>query len=98
MKRGGFVAVKRIAEEKPTNFEKITIEFNMLYNQLLACVRDRKTRPAQVRYMRLCSLYTKIMEENMTKQQKEIMETRMKDATSLIPSDFVVYYGKNEKI
>lgn len=77
---------KRIREEKPTDFEKVSLEFNALYNDVLAFVRDNDRKSAQERYLRMYNLYLKISGENLTKSQKKILDKRIKDASGMVPS------------
>ena len=71
-------------EEKPTSFEKITIEFNLIYNELLATIRDRDTKAAQEKFLKLYEIYRKISSEKLTKEQKKMLEKQLKDVAVLI--------------
>ena len=74
-------------EEKPTSFERITIEFNLLYNELLATIRDRDTKAAQEKFLKLYEIYRKISNEKLTKEQKKALEKQLRDISVLIPSE-----------
>jgi len=78
---------KTIKEEKPTNFEKVTIEFNIVYNELLASIRDRDTRAAQEKFIRLYSIYRKLSKKNISKSEMQAVEKQLKDAAGLVPSE-----------
>jgi len=85
-------------EEKPADFERITLEYNAIYNQILALVRDRNTKPANEVYSRLCNIYLKIDADSLTKAQKEIIETRMNDVSYLLQPGRQMLSIKNKKI
>jgi hypothetical protein len=74
-------------EEKPTNFERVTIEFNLVYNELLASIRDRDTKASQQKFIRLYTLYRKLSKENISKAEMQMLERQLKDAAGLVPSE-----------
>jgi len=76
-----------VREEKPTRFEKITLEFNVVYNELLASIRDRDTKAAQEKFMKLYSIYRKISKEKLTKAEIQALERQLMDVADLIPSE-----------
>lgn len=78
---------ERVNEEKPDDFEKITLEFNLMYNELLASIRDRDTRAAQEKFLVLYDLYRKISSKNLSKSQKKLLEQQLKNVAGLIPSE-----------
>ncbi len=91
VKRGGLLTVassrrKRVKEEKPTDFEKITLEFNTMYNKILALAIDKRKREAGKIYSDLHNTYIRLSNEDLTKPQKELLGSRIMDASSLISS------------
>ena len=78
---------KTIKEEKPTNFERVTIEFNLVYNELLASIRDRDTKASQQKFIRLYTLYRKLSKENISKAEMQMLEKQLKDAAGMVPSE-----------
>ncbi len=85
--RGVWLAVsKQAKEEKPTDFERITLEFNMVYNELLSHKRDNDTKLAQQRYLQLYNIYLKICNEGLAKTEQDIIDTKMSDASVLLDS------------
>ncbi len=78
---------KTIKEEKPTNFERVTIEFNLVYNELLASIRDRDTKAAQQKFIRLYTLYRNLSKENISKAEMQMLEKQLKDAAGMVPSE-----------
>ncbi len=91
VKRGGFLAVassrrKRVKEEKPADFEKITLEFNTVYNNVLALAIDKRKKEARGKYLDLYNIYLRLSNEELTKSQKELLASRITDASALASS------------
>ena len=61
-------------EEKPAQFERLTVEFNAIYNELLSNIRDRKTKTAQKKFIKLYSIYRKISSEDLSREELKILE------------------------
>jgi hypothetical protein len=76
-----------VKEEKPTNLERVTLEFNLVYNELLASVRDRDTAVAQQKFIMLYNLYRKLSKENLSKAEMDELEKRLKAASSFVPTE-----------
>jgi len=74
-------------EEKPSNFERRTLEFNLVYNELLSSIRDRDTKVAQQKFLALYDIYRKISKGNLSKKDIDLLEKRLKDASGMIPSE-----------
>lgn len=74
-------------EEKPANFERLTVEFNAIYNSLLSNIRDRKTTQAQKKFLQLYELYRKISQEDLSDEELKILEQQLKEVSGLVPSE-----------
>ena len=78
---------KLILEEKPSKFERITLEFNAIYNELLSNVRDRKNNEAQKKFLQLYDIYRKISKESISDKELGIIEQQLKEIAGVIPSE-----------
>jgi len=77
---------KAMLEEKPAKFERLTIEFNAIYNSLLSNVRDKNVKQSQQKFIQLYEIYRSISKEDLSDEELLILEQQLKEVAGLIPS------------
>lgn len=80
---------KRVLEQKPMAFERLTTEFTYFYQLALANLRDRKMHEVQKAYAEMSKRYQDIEASSVPKEQKQLAYQQTRDIYDLLPKSLL---------